>query len=370
MFYVQTTILPASPCIVLRGPPSLAPSEVLTGRVLFRLGHCLKVKTATITFQQAGGSRHRLSLSPGGSPVQLREELFAAADQSADYVVWKANHGAKHQPLYEFPFSLVVPGHLHASVNTSLGAVCYELRVTVQTAGFGINTWSESLRVPVFRVPDEGALQRSLVSDSLRTQADWLGAVVLQLLSDATAVADDTKMRARIVVRPLQKGLRLADIGLRLAEAVCFKQQVDRFGDPRTHDRVVCQVHRAACHIAPSGLSALPLTRECSFDMELHVPRAFGGIQYSMDTHDLRIGHDLVLTATVIDENQCPHHLRISSPVQVVPSLALDSAFTELPAYQQSGLDRLLLANACPLPGYSPSHPPLPPPPRYQHANA
>ncbi|KAJ1733359.1 hypothetical protein LPJ61_001608, partial [Coemansia biformis] len=323
-----------------------APSQVLAGRVMFRLGHSLKVKRAVIAFQAVGCSRHQLGTSAGGSMVLLQEELFSAAGLPSGYASWKAGHGDKSRPHYEFPFSLVIPGHLHASVNTCLGSVCYVLRVTVQTCGFGINTWSESLRVPVYRIPSEGSPQGLLLAESLRMQADWLGTVELQVLSDTAAVADNTRMCARVVVRPLQKGLHLADIGLRLAETFRFKQLVDRFGDQRTRDRIACQVHKVTSDYTTSGLHATPLAHERSFDLELQVPKAFGGIQYSMDTPELHVAHDLVFTATVIDEHQNPRYLRISSPVRIVPKLALESAFTELPAYWSSGLDRLLLGSA------------------------
>ncbi|KAJ2709063.1 hypothetical protein H4R19_004440 [Coemansia spiralis] len=296
--------------------------------------------------------------------MQLREELFAAADQSAEYVVWKANHGCKHPSHYELPFSLVVPGDLHASVNTSLGVISYELRVTIQTAGFGINAWTESLRVPVYRIPDQAALHPALLADTLSLRGDWLGAVGFQLQSDAATVADNSTVRARIVVRPLQGGLRLATVGLRLVETFRFKAVADRLGHARTHDRVACQVQQATSDVAASGLPALPLTSERCFDLELNVPRAFAGIQYSMDTPELRVLHELMLTATIIDSHQEPRYLRISAPLRVVPKLALDAEFAELPDYHRSALDRLLLGGAGLLPGYCAPH--QSPPPSYQ----
>ncbi|KAJ2783273.1 hypothetical protein H4R18_001792 [Coemansia javaensis] len=350
MPYLRTSILPAATSIVLRGPPSLAPSQTLSGRVLFRLGHySLRVRRVVVAFQSVSHSKRQLGPSGAAAGrLLLQEELFDASDLPRGYATWKGAHCAQSRSQHEFPFSFVVPGHLHESVNTAMGSVCYELRVTVHTCGFGINTWTESLRIPVYRVPDEGSPLALRLADSLCMQADWLGAVELQVLGDTVAVADNDKLRMRAVVRPLQKGLTLAVVGLRLIETVRFKSHLDRLGCQRVHDRVVGQLQRVAGDYASSGLYGAPLTHEHSFDLALRVPKAFRGVQYSMDTPEVNVAHELVFTATVTDEHRESHYLRISSPVHIVPRLALESAFSELPAYERSGLDRLLLGGVGP----------------------
>ncbi|KAJ2823344.1 aminopeptidase, partial [Coemansia erecta] len=331
--------------VVLRGTPSEASSQSLTGRVLFRLGHSLKVKTITAVFQSVGSSKQQLQPQAASSQVRIEQVLFDASNLPRGYAAWKSNYYGCDTSSYEFPFSFVVAGHLHESVNTSFGGVGYELKVTIQTCGFGINTWSESLKIPVFRIPKEGTPQALRLTDPLRMQADWLGAVELRVLRDTVAMADNSKMRARVVICPLQKGLQLADVGLRLSETVCHKTATDKFGDPRSYHKVISE-RRKATEDPAIGLGPLPLSQEHSLTLSLPVPKAFSGIQYTMDTPQVSIVHELVLTATVIDRDQNPRHLRISSHVCVVPKPALEDTFAELPAYSSTGHDRLLLGSS------------------------
>ncbi|KAJ2833455.1 hypothetical protein J3B01_004400 [Coemansia erecta] len=361
MFYVRTSILPDSSCVVLRGTPSEASSQTLTGRVLFRLGHSLKVKRITIAFQTTGSSKQQLQSRTASSQVQMEQVLFDASSHSNSYTVWKSNCYGRDSSRYEFPFTFVIAGHMHESVNTSFGNVCYELKVNIQTCGFGINTWSESLRLPVFRIPKEGTPHALRLTDPLRMQADWLGAVELQVLRDTVSVADNSKMRALVVIRPLQKGLQLTDVGLRLSETVCHKTATDRFGDPHSHHKVISERLKAIGD-SITGLSSLPLSQEHSMTLSLPIPKAFSGVQYTMDTPRISIVHELVLTATVIGRDQTPHYLRISSHVRIVPKLALEDNFTELPPYYSASFDRLLLGSSEEQLDQPPSFSSLPPP--------
>ncbi|KAJ2305134.1 aminopeptidase [Coemansia sp. RSA 2706] len=364
MLYVRISILPDISSVVLRGPPSTATSQPLSGRVLFRLGHSLKVKRITVAFQSVSCPKQQFQTSQG--QVRMEQVLFDATGLAGGYAPWKANRYGSGSESYEFPFSFIIPGHMHESVSTPYGSVCYELRVSVHTCGFGINRWTEYQKIPIFRVPKEGSPQALRLIDSLRMQADWLGAVELQVLSDTAAVADNSKLRAHIVVRPLQKGLLLTDVGLRLSESVCHKTLIDRFGDPQRSQKVVSERRKAIGDTA-AGLNSLPLCQEYSLDLSLPVPKAFGGIQYTMDTPNINVAHDLVLTATVIDRDQNPRYLRISSNVHVVPKLALEDTFAELPAYRSASFDRLLLGSDAEQLEQS-SFFPHSPPPSYQCA--
>ncbi|KAJ2492112.1 hypothetical protein IWW37_001689 [Coemansia sp. RSA 2050] len=339
MLYVHTSILTDSPCTVLRGAPSEASGQALSGRVMLQLCRSLKVTQVIVAFQSS--CMHRGSLWSNQSALydntKLEQVLFSATGTPLGYAVWG---GSAEASIREMPFSFAIPGTLHESVCTAFGSIGYEIKVTIRSCGFGINTWVQSLRIPVLRVPEENILTALSLSEALRAQADWLGAVELQMLGDSAAVPDEYKLCVRSIIRPLQKGQTLVDVGLRLIENTRFKSVVSRFGDSPKSSNVLCQ-----SQIKPRDDSwhALPLQHEHCFDLELDIPAAFRGIQYDMDTARVHISHELVLTATVVDSKQVAHYLRLAVPIQVVPKIALETSFAELPTYGKSSSDRLLL---------------------------
>ncbi|KAJ1787889.1 hypothetical protein LPJ59_005649 [Coemansia sp. RSA 2399] len=341
MLYVHTEIIPDVSSIVLRGRPSEASCEPLTGRVLIRLGHSLKVKRIAVEFQStdARKQQHR-RLNTVRSSTLMQQDVFDASGSQTGHAVWPATHGGCAR---ELPFSFDIPGHTHQSVRTAFGNIVYELRVTIHTCGFGINTWTHALRIPVYRIPLEDSGWALSLADSMSVQADWLGAVELQMVGDCAAFADKARLCARAIVRPLQKGQMLADVGLRLCEKVRCKNLVDRFGDLRSTQHTVCEEVQKV--YSPSdSLQMLALDHEQSFDLVLDVPSAAAGcIQYSMDTASLSVAHELTLVATIVDQQSNAHLLRISAPVRIVPKIALEASFAELPEYSKSCFDRLLL---------------------------
>ncbi|KAJ1664500.1 hypothetical protein IW140_000503 [Coemansia sp. RSA 1813] len=341
MLYVRTQIVPDAACVILRGQPSEASCESLAGRVLIRLGYSLKVKRVTVAFQSidARKQQHRRQNTIRSSTL-MQQDIFDASDSQLGHAVWPATYGSSPRELL---FSFIIPGHMHESVRTAFGNIAYELRVTIHTCGFGINTWTQTQRIPVYRVPLEGSGWALSLTDSMCVQADWLGAVELQMVGDSVAFADKSKLRARAIVRPLQKGQMLADVGLRLCEKVRCKNLVDRFGDLRSSQHTVCEQMRKVYDPSDS-LQMQPLNHERCFDLELDIPDAATGcVQYSMNTASLCVTHELTLVATVVDQQKDAHLLRISAPVQIVPTIALEASFAELPEYSKSCFDRLLL---------------------------
>ncbi|KAJ2721879.1 hypothetical protein GGI07_003670 [Coemansia sp. Benny D115] len=348
MLYVHTTILPDSPHVVLRGRASEASGQELAGRVLIRLNRSLKVKNVSISFRAANAKKSQLWGSPDiiqNTFKSLKSELFTAADSPTGYDIWDSTSDIP----YEFPFSFIIPGHLHESVHTEFGHVTYELRVFINSSGFGINTWTESLPIPVYRVPKEGSSWSVALHENLRMQADWMGAVELEVSSDTVAVNAKTKMNVQAIIRPLQKEQMLVDIGLRLIEKQRLKAAVDKYGDPHSSEKMICESHLRVDD--PEGtFNTLPLNQEHKFDLALNIPAALHGIQHDMDTAKLCVKHELVFTATVLDKAQEPHYLRISTPVIIAFQTMADHFFFELPTYTGSASDRLLLDDSRPSP--------------------
>ncbi|PIA17335.1 hypothetical protein COEREDRAFT_14793 [Coemansia reversa NRRL 1564] len=342
MFYVRALILPDSPGVILRGEQSEASSQPLSGRVVFHLGHSLKVSKVTIAFQSVGSSKQQIRLHSTSKRVLFEHNLFNASNYPKGYVRWYSRHTHNYPEEYEYPFSITIPGNIEESIHTDFGRICYELKVTIFTCGFGINTWTESLKVPVYRLSNYDLQHTISLNEPLCVQSNWLDIVRLQILGDTAAIADNSKLHARIVVQPLQKGLNLVDIGVSLSETVHSKSLVDRFGDPRKSSKIIYQRQQTTGDTATGGL---PLLCEHYFDLVLHIPKAFTGVQYTMNTARLRVVHELVLTATVVDKHREPHHLRLSSFVCIVPSAVLINEISNLPAYCSTRLDRLLLSS-------------------------
>ncbi|KAJ1897476.1 hypothetical protein LPJ66_003344 [Kickxella alabastrina] len=201
-----------------------------------------------------------------------------------------------------------------------------------------------SLPIHIFRVPEQGSAGDIALTNSFRMQLDWFDAIRLDVLSDTMAVAANSKLHVQTVVRPLQKGQMLANVELRIYEKTRVKCAVDRFGDPHEGKHIICQSQQPTDD-PDRVMHALPLHQEHCLNLTLSIPKAFHGVQYDVETSSLSIKHELVLTATVLDDLQQPHYLKISSPVLVVPNAALGLSFVELPTYKNSTFDRLVLAN-------------------------
>ncbi|KAJ1966003.1 hypothetical protein GGI12_000377 [Dipsacomyces acuminosporus] len=342
MLYVHTSILPDTPYVILRGTAAEASGQVLSGRIMVRLGHSLKVKTVSVAFHSAAATKYIYNRqSPLCSDILMEQQVFSAENTPRGYATWATGDKDAH----EFPFSFAIPGNLHESVNTDFGNACYELKVVIRTCGFGINLWTESMRIPVFRIPEEGSPWAIALVDSLQLQADWLGAVELQLLSDAVAYTDRSQINIRAIVRPLQKNQRLIEVGLRLREHIRYKSVVNRFGDVKDSIKAICECSRKTSDPESGGLHALSLQQEHPFDMSLEIPKAFHGVQFDMESPQVHIAHEVMLFATILDRDSEPHYLSISAPVMIVPSMAIQSSHLELPAYDSTNEDRLLLSS-------------------------
>ncbi|KAJ2466902.1 hypothetical protein GGI02_004220 [Coemansia sp. RSA 2322] len=343
MLYVHTSILTDAPSIVLRGAASEAPGQVLSGRVVVRLCYSLKVVQVTIALRSTCNHRGLLRQNPSAiyDNTAIEQLLFDASDSPLGYAVW--GPGTPSSPLRELPFSIALPGNLHESVQTEFGNISYEIKATIRSCGFGINTWAQSLHIPVLRVPGESLLPTPALTEPLCARADWLGAVELQMLGDSATVSDKSKLCVRAIICPLQKGLALVDVGLRLSEHTRCKSIMGRFGDPLTSKNVLCR-NQIKTH--DEYLHALPLQYEHCFNLMLDVPEAHRHVQYDMDTTRVRVAHELELTATVLDDSQDVHYLRLAAPIQIVPRVALETTYAELPAYSSSGCDRLLLESS------------------------
>ncbi|KAI7830908.1 hypothetical protein BX661DRAFT_180295 [Kickxella alabastrina] len=258
-FIFLIKIVPDTSFVVLQGLPSEAPSKNLAGRVLIRLNRPLKVKRISIYFQSVGAKKGYLRGYP-------------------DFI----NHRCK-----------------------TIERELLWLKVAIHYSGFGFNTWTRSLPIHIFRVPEQGSARDIALTSSFRMQLDWFDAIRLDVLSDTMAIAANSKLHVQTIVRPLQKGQMLANVEIRIYEKTRVKCAVDRFGDPHEGKHIICQM-----------MHALPLHQEHCLNLTLSIPKAFYGVQY-----DPEIKHELVLTATVLDDLQRPHYLKISSPVLVAPML-------------------------------------------------
>lgn len=339
MLYVQTSILPTVPYAVLRGAPFDASGVPFDGRILINLGRSLKVQRINVAFQSVSQSRGIIWSSPHtiNSQIAIEHELFNAAEGNNDlgYQTWTPS-----KTPYELPFSFLLPGYLHDTVRTPFGNIEYEIKVTIHSCGYGINTWTQQLNVPVYRIPKEGTLQSHMLYDSLSSCADWLSAVELHILSDTMAISDDSTLRVRVILRPLVKGQLLSDVGLRLYETITCAKGFDRFGDPLTSETTICHTSEKT---QDEDMDVLPLCQERCFNLSLKIPSAPSKLQFDMKTAQLLITHELALSATVLDSKRNVHYLRTSTPIHIVPRVAIEATSAELPAYSQSSYDRLLL---------------------------
>ncbi|KAJ1948122.1 hypothetical protein FBU59_001741 [Linderina macrospora] len=84
----------------------------------------------------------------------------------------------------------------------------------------------------------------------------------------------------------------------------------------------------------------LPIDQDISVARSLNVPSAYTGIQYDVRRGPVRVTHDLVFSAAIADEAGNVHHLRLATPIFVLPDMAAGSM--DLPRYEEAGSDTLI----------------------------
>ncbi|KAJ1950186.1 hypothetical protein FBU59_000798 [Linderina macrospora] len=330
------------PDIVLYGLPHEAHSQVLSGRVILTSRSQQRIRSLTITLRSQ------------------KEKLFQTAYAAAPSI--ELTHTIDtSQGTNSWPFAISIPGSLNETVFTSHAFVGYELFAEMRThsAIQLLPFVSKCVPVHIKRTPLPDSPWMAAANEALNVSAGWRDKIELTGITRSRIVHDQDLVRVRGVLRPLVKGMRVMSVGFQLREYVDVPFD-DLFGTISHGCRVVAQSVRAVdahdmmtvvdgvkvnTQFSPTPASrtgGIMLDQEISVSGVLFAPEAFESIQYDICEGPLRVSHDIVFTASVIDENLTVHNIRLSSAVYVMPKCAATEC--ELPRYEDSAMDMLICA--------------------------
>ncbi|ORX72779.1 hypothetical protein DL89DRAFT_264976 [Linderina pennispora] len=328
------------PDVVLYGLPHEAHNQVLSGRVVLTTRSQQRVRSLTITLRS------------------LKEKLFQTAYAAAPSI--ELTHTVDtSQGTYSWPFAISIPGSLNESVFTPHAFIGYEVVAEMRThsAIQLLPFVSKCVPVHVKRIPLPDSPWMAAAAEGLNVSAGWRNKIELTGITRSRIVHDQDLVRVRGVLRPLVKGLRVLSVGFQLREYVEVPFD-DLFGAVSHGCQVVAQSTRAvdACNTvkvvdgikvntrfsptAASRTGGIMLDQEISVSGAVFAPKAFTGVQYDICEGPLRISHDIVFMASIIDENMTVHNIRLSSVVYVMPKGATTGC--ELPRYEDSAMDTLI----------------------------
>ncbi|KAJ2437252.1 hypothetical protein IWW46_005412 [Coemansia sp. RSA 2440] len=344
-------IIPDSPDVVVYGSPREARSAVITGRVVYATCTPRAVTSLVVRFR----SKHEELFNPAMS-VACQAELTAIVVKDgrvcAPSSVQAYDEASGQQ---EWRFALSVPGNVSETVFTPSAFVAYELMGELRTSGlmpwmpFGRAMCTTPLAVK--RVPAEDSLWAALAAEPLDVAASWRSRLELSATAASRIVNDAQTYHVTGVVRPLAKGVRLLRAAFELRETIDGPFDAD---SARGHAAARCS--HELCLSAPSPnsmqmrtafaptvapeLPGMAIDQEIQVAGALHVPRAYGQIQYDIAIGPIRVSHEVVFIAQVAEESGEVHSVRLSTGVYVLPCTGPPAV--DLPRYENSAKDVLL----------------------------
>ncbi|KAJ1664519.1 hypothetical protein EV178_004032 [Coemansia sp. RSA 1646] len=355
-------IIPDSPDIFLHGPLREARCSVISGRIVFTSKTPRAVSSLVVRFRP----KEEDMLNPAMSVAFLSEITCVVV---RDGVVGETSSelpysAASGQQMWRF--SVGVPGNINETVFAPSAFVAYELVAELRTAA-GFVSWAPfcklvaSAPVAVKRVLASDSVWASMASEPMNVSAVWRDRIELTSIAASHVVSDSQNIRVSGVLRPLLKGMRLLRAGFELREFISGPfDSVGENGGARGHTAARCSrdINTAVPNAAESSdcvqirmefpakssqnRAGVVIDQDIQVTGCLKTPPAYDGIQYDIPMGPIRITHELVFAASVVDECGQVHNVRLSSGIYVFPNTSL--ALTELPRYEHSDKDILLAA--------------------------
>ncbi|KAI8324949.1 hypothetical protein GQ54DRAFT_249261, partial [Martensiomyces pterosporus] len=333
-------VIPDSPDILLYGSSSESRSTILSGRIVLHSRSAPRIKSLTVTLRS---QRERLfqSSSSLAPPTHLST---AVVENGLSNTASLPTPYDKVRGQQEWRFSIYVPGSLSETVFTAPAFVAYELIAELHYASaFYLTLASKPVSVAVKRVPLVDSAWAVIASEPMNVSAMWRGRVELTALTRSRIVHDGDAVKVEGVVRPLVKGMRLLRVGFQIREYVeCTREVTGPSLCLGALDGVELAVGLPAsateCHDASGGLL---IDQEIAASSRLSIPQAYRAIQYDVAQGPVKVTHDLVFAASVVDETGQVHNVRLSSGIFVLP-LGVPETDDVLPRYEDVGSDTLL----------------------------
>ncbi|KAJ2830128.1 hypothetical protein GGI24_001980 [Coemansia furcata] len=267
---------------------------------------------------------------------------------------------------------MAIPGNIFETVCTPEVTIAYELVVEMRTTS--VCNWvpfsklSRSVPILIKRLPAADSAWATIANEPMYASAVWRNSVEMTAIAGSRVMHDAQSFEVTGVVRPLYKGMRLLCAGFEIRESL---EGNLRCPTQETSQRSI--VAKCSCDITTTSLettrysgpvasdmasgvrfkmeyppASVPHRAGVAIDQEIQVfgtvvvPRAYTEIQYDIATGPIRVSHELVFSASIVDEHGQVHNVRLSSGIYVLPKST--QAPVDLPRYEHSDKDILLAA--------------------------
>ncbi|KAJ1735612.1 hypothetical protein LPJ61_000450 [Coemansia biformis] len=352
-------LIPDTPDIVVHGAPREARCAVLSGRIVYLARSPRPICSLVVRFRP----KHEELFNPALS-VACQPEMCCVVVRdgrvSADSTELAIDECAGRQ---EWRFSMDIPGNISETVFTPSAFIAYELVAEIRTSPLAhlMPFCKQVCVVPIAvkRVPAAGSLWAAMADEPLDASATWRERIDMSAAAGSRIAHDAQSFRATGTLRPLVKGMCLLRAAFELRESTDGPFDSWGEGPPRGHTVAMCVRDLCApaapsarqdpmsvrCDFTPTTASRRPgiaIDQDVRISGTLRVPAAYGDVQYDIATGPVRVSHELVFSATVVDEAGQVHTVRLSTGVYVFPPGRAPLA--ELPRYENVAKDTLLAA--------------------------
>ncbi|KAJ1965241.1 hypothetical protein GGI12_000891 [Dipsacomyces acuminosporus] len=357
-------IIPDTPDITLYGAVAEARGTILSGRAVLssRTPQSRRIKSLTVTLRS---QREKLfqSASSLAPPTNLTCVLIDNGTCNPAAMPTQYDRAKGQQ---EWRFSIYVPGSLNETVFTTPAFVAYELVAEIKFTStfFQGSLTSKPLPIAVKRAPLADSVWAAIASEPMNVSAMWRDRVELTAMTRSRIVHDQEEIKVDGVIRPLIKGLRLLRVGFQIRQYV--EAPLDGMVGVMRLCQTVAKTSRqvsgpASCTGSEDGIElsmefphaaddckssaaeGILIDQEISVSSRVSTPEVYKTIQFDIPQGPVKVTHDLVFAASVVDEQGQVHNVRLSSGVFVLPQAA-PSSDGLLPRYEDVWSDTLLLA--------------------------
>ncbi|KAJ2834626.1 hypothetical protein GGI24_000284 [Coemansia furcata] len=246
---------------------------------------------------------------------------------------------------HDLRFAFVLPGALPPTADLLFGHISYSVQAQLVLTGLR-SSCTTNVPVVVLRCPGEGSQWAHAAFDALSVSTQWDNRLSIEVAHVSCSVAADSLLKLTVQVSPGEKGFRLVALEAVLKEIQSVRACIDdNDNHPHGASEVGVTVHResrvAARKRLAFGAVGTPLDGQNGFDVELQIPRAFAGIQYECESVDIKVSHQIALTALVNTPEGQTVEMMLPAHLFVLPQSCIDGV-ADLPLYELSSGDQLV----------------------------
>ncbi|KAJ2389545.1 hypothetical protein H4S02_002315 [Coemansia sp. RSA 2611] len=331
------SILLDSPAVHLFGERTTSAGVVLTGTVRLGLRAATKIRQLHLTFSGELAisyvPRHHSSAGPATRNKRL-------AKMTQDLILFSVPK-LYAAGIHDLRFAFVLPGDLPPTAELLFGHISYSVQAQLVLTGLRSNCVSNA-PVVILRCPGEGSQWAHSAFDALSVGTQWDGRLSAEVTHGSCSVPADSTLVLGVEVCPSEKGFSLIALEAVLKEIQSIYASADDHEGAAEAGSVVYRESRLVARKRLAfGTVGTPLDGQNEYDVELLVPPAFAGVQYECESADIKVSHQLALTALVKTPEGLTIEVVLPAHLFVLPQVSLDGV-ADLPLYELSGDDQLV----------------------------